>query len=215
MDEWDVDPRELSGNFADIERANAWFGGIRPVVREVFARPDVRRILDVACGSADVPRALLGEARRRGRQLEIVALDRSEAVLEVARARSKSEPALTFACADAAALPFADGGFDVVTCNLALHHFEPPAAVVLLRELRRVARVAPLVCDLRRSRAGYAAARVFVTLFARNRLTKHDAPLSVRRAYTPREALGLALRAGWRAPRVQSYPFFRMVLRDG
>jgi hypothetical protein len=84
-----------------------------------------------------------------------------------------------------------------------------------LRELRRVARVAPLVCDLRRSRAGYVAARAFATLFGTSRLTKHDAPLSVRRAYTPAEALDLARAAEWRAPAVRPYPFFRMMLSDG
>jgi hypothetical protein len=72
-----------------------------------------------------------------------------------------------------------------------------------------------LVCDLRRSLVAYAAARAYVALLCRNRLTKHDAPLSVRRAYTPREALDLARRAGWPSPRVERRPFFRMMLFDG
>ena len=76
MDDPAVDARELAENFADIERANAWFGGARAVVREVLRR-DARRVLDVGCGSADIPRALLAEARRRGRRLEVVGLDRS------------------------------------------------------------------------------------------------------------------------------------------
>jgi hypothetical protein len=84
----------------------------------------------------------------------------------------------------------------------------------LLRELRRVARVAPLVTDLRRSRAAWAGASLLTALCTRNRLTRHDAPLSVLRAYTPREALQLAREAGWRNPRVRQAPFYRMVLTD-
>lgn len=213
MDDPAVDAVELAGNFADIERANAWFGGARAVVREVFAR-GARSVLDVGCGSADVPRALLAESRRRGRPLEVVALDRSAAILKIARERSRGESALHFVQAEGEALPFADAEFDVATCNLALHHFDPPAAVTLLAELRRVAAVAPLVCDLRRSRHAYFATRVFTTFIARNRLTKHDAPLSVLRAYSPDEALELARRAGWREPRVRRDAFFRMVLSD-
>lgn len=214
MDDPNVDPAQLAGNFLDIERANRWFGGTEPVLREVFAR-DVERVLDVGCGSADIARALLRDARRRGRRLEVVALDRSEAVLAIARERTGDDPQIRFTCADAVTLPFPDGSFDVVSCNLTLHHLEPLEAVVMLRELRRVARLTPLVCDLRRSTLAYAGALAFATLFATNRLTRHDAPLSARRAYTPQEALDLARRAGWAAPRVKSYPWMRMMLSDG
>ena len=115
--------------------------------------------------------------------------------------------------ADGGALPFGDGAFDVVICTLALHHFEPAGARALLRELRRVARIVPVVCDLRRSALAFAATWLW-SRTSRNRLTRHDAPLSVRRAYTPAEALALARDAGWRAPHVRREPFFRMTLTD-
>jgi SAM-dependent methyltransferase len=135
-------------------------------------------------------------------------------MLTVARRRAVGEPGVTFAAGDALALPFGDAAFDVVTCNLALHHFEPDAARALLRELRRVARLMPIVCDLRRSPAAFAAALAWSRVFSRNRLTRHDAPLSVRRSYTGPEARTLALAAGWPAPRVRAEAFFRMTLSD-
>ncbi len=214
MDDPEVDAAELAANFTDIELANRWFGGLAPVAREVFVRPG-ERLLDVACGSADIPRGLLRRAERLGRRLTIVALDRSETVLSIARERAGDDPRLSFVRGEGAELPFPDASFDVVTCNLALHHFEPREAIGLLRELRRVARESVLVCDLRRSLSAYAAARAYVALFGRNRLTRHDAPLSVRRAYTPPEALELARRAGWPNPRAGKRPFFRMMLSDG
>jgi ubiquinone/menaquinone biosynthesis C-methylase UbiE len=213
MDEPDVDAFELAQNFDDIERANALFGGTKPVLDGVLAR-GAASLLDVGCGSADIARALASAARKRGRELAITALDRSETVLAIARARTPAGDSIRFVCGDAVALPFADGAFDVATCNLALHHFEPAEAVRVLRELRRVARLAPLVCDLERSRLGYAAAVAFVRLFAKNRLTKHDGPLSVKRAYVAGELVELAASAGWRAPRVKRAPFFRLVLWD-
>jgi SAM-dependent methyltransferase len=42
-------------------------------------------------------------------------------------------------------LPFADGSFDAVTCRVAAHHFEDPAAAV--REFARVAGDLVLVAD--------------------------------------------------------------------
>jgi len=213
MDEPDVDAAELAQNFDDIERANALFGGTKPVVAGVFSR-GAASVLDVGCGSADIPRALAAAARERGRALAITALDRSETVLAIARARTPAGDAIRFVRGDALALPFAGESFDVATCNLALHHFEPPAAVRVLRELRRVARLAPLVCDLERSLPAYAATVAFARLIAKNRLTRHDGPLSVKRAYVAAELAELAAAAGWRAPRVKRAPFFRLLLWD-
>jgi SAM-dependent methyltransferase len=204
---------ELTENLRDIERVNRWLGGTAPVAQAVFGTA-AATVLDVGCGSADIPLALVRRAERTGRALSVTCLDHSAQMLAIARERTGAHPRLSFVEADGASLPFADRAFDIVTCNLALHHFEPDAAVRLLDEMRRVARLTPLVCDLRRSRAGYLGALAFAYATTRNRLTRHDAPLSVLRSYTPDEAADLARRAGWRAPTVGRTPFFRMMLRD-
>ncbi len=213
MDDPAVDAGELADNFDDIEIANRYFGGVAPVATAVFSH-GVRSLLDVGCGSGDIARALLREGRRHSRPLEVVALDRSEKVLAIARARTPGELQLRFMRGDATALPFLDRSFDIATCNLTLHHFDPDRVPLVLRELRRVSRITPLVCDLERSRLGYVAAVLFARLIAKNRLTKHDGPLSVKRAYTKGELLAFAAAAGWRAPYVRRSAFFRVVLGD-
>jgi ubiquinone/menaquinone biosynthesis C-methylase UbiE len=204
---------ELEDNFRDIERANRYLGGLR-VVRDAVAELSPQTILDVGCGSGDVGQALATAARGARKALRITCLDTSTDVLRIAR-RRHPDAALTFVQGNGAELPFEDGEFDVAMCNLTLHHCDPSSAVTLLRELRRVARLSPLVTDLRRSRAAWLGAKVLTALFTRNRLTRHDAPLSVLRAYSPQEALQLARDAGWKNPRVRKTPFFRMVLTDG
>ena len=205
---------ELEHNLADIEFANRWLGGIAPIKREV-RRSGAHTILDVGSGSGDVALALVRDGRQRGIEVRATCLDRSAAMLAIARRRTGNDDRLTFVCGEGERLPFDDAAFDVVTCTLALHHFEPPAARALLREMRRVARVTPIVGDLARSRLAFAATWLYARTTTRNRLTLHDAPLSVRRAYEPAEALALAREAGWRAPRLRREPFFRMTLVDG
>ena len=204
---------ELEENLRDIARANRWFGGIAPLAREI-ERLGAQSMLDVGCGGADVPRALVQRARRRPSTLKITCLDRSEQMLTLARRGAGSDPALEFVRADGTALPYDDSSFDLAMCSLVLHHLAPEEAVALLREMRRVGRLTPLVCDLRRSLTAYVATLGFVRMTTRNRLTRHDGPLSVRRAYTPSEALELARRAGWKAPAVLVLPWFRMLLVD-
>ena len=72
------------------------------------------RLLDLATGTGLVARA----AARRGAR--VVAVDRSRAMLDMARRLS---PQLDFRVADVHALPFDRAAFDAVTCGLSLSHF--------------------------------------------------------------------------------------------
>jgi SAM-dependent methyltransferase len=204
---------ELEGSFRDIALINRHFGGTA-VVRFALRNLAPASLLDVATGVSDIPKAILARARSDGRALMVTCLDNNETLVSLATVRYAGDPDIVFVCGDGTALPFADGAFDVAMCNLALHHFDPEAAVSLLRELRRVSRVTPIVTDLSRSLLTFLAAFAFSRLFTRNRLTRHDAPLSARRAYTPAEALSLARSAGWCAPRIEPFRAIRMVLRD-
>jgi ubiquinone/menaquinone biosynthesis C-methylase UbiE len=203
---------ELRRSFRDIALANRWFGGTAAVKRALRGLK-ASTILDVGTGIADIPAQVRRSARSHGRELHITCLDNNPMLVSYARERYGDDPGLLFMQGNATVLPFGEGAFDVAMCNLALHHFDPAPAIALLAELRRVSRVAPIVTDLQRSAMSYLATFAF-TRFTRNRLTRHDGPLSARRAYTPAEALSLAREAGWRSPRVYSFGVIRMVLRD-
>jgi SAM-dependent methyltransferase len=113
--------------------------------------------------------------------------------------------------ADGFALPFADGGVDVVTCSQLLHHFAEPDAERLLRELTRVARVRVIVGDLRRS--WLAAGGFWLASWALrfHAVTRHDGVLSVLRGFTRDELTALARAAGADAPHVRHRLGWRVV----
>jgi len=93
-----------------------------------------------------------------------------------------------------------------------LHHFSPDQAVVVIREMARVARIGVIVDDLLRSRVGYVGARLLGALLTSNRLTRHDGPLSVRRAYRRPELAALLRRAGIRPVCQLTIPGYRSVV---
>lgn len=210
-----VSSTELSGNLRDIRRANQYFGGTRAVLKEL--RPLMLpggpplKVLDVATGSADIPTAIVAEAQRVGANVQVVATDLQPSIVTLAGA-AELRGYLQVEQADAKDLPYPDSSFDVVTLSLALHHFVPDDAVRVLSEMRRVGRTMLIVNDLERCRLGYAGAWLVGNVLTRNRLTRNDAPLSVRRAYTRIEALALAREAGWRATRMRGAYAFRYVL---
>ncbi len=97
------------------------------------------RVLDVACGNGN---AALAAARRFA---TVTGVDFVPALLEKARARAAATGlALELREADAEALPFADGSFDVVlsTYGVQFTPDQPRAAAELLRVCRRGGRIA-------------------------------------------------------------------------
>jgi len=210
---------DLSANLRDIRNLNRWFGGTSLALNTVLRLTSgctAVSVLDVATGSADIPLALWHTLRRAGLEPSIVALDSSAEVLAEAAAQLGGG-AVELQQGDARALPYPDDSFDIVLCCLALHHFSPSEATSVLREMWRVARRGIIVTDLRRGYLAYASTWLATRTVARNRLTRHDGPLSVLRAYTPDELSGLARRAGIPNPTIERHIFFRqsLVARGG
>lgn len=210
------DPALVSACLDDLRRLNRFTGGISLTV---FALAHLTRglppgvgikILDVATGGGDFPRAMAAWARRRGLRARILATDLSPEIL--GRAASGAPPGIEFAVADARGLPFDDGAFDVATCSLFLHHLEPDDAAATLKEMRRVARRGVIVNDLVRSWVGYLGGLVVPRIMSRNPLFRHDAPLSVRRAYTKDELAALADQAGLGPVRFRGLPGYRVTM---
>lgn len=118
--------RHAAGYACELDPTFA--GSVKRVVELAAARRGVQ-LLDLATGTGAIARL----AAARG--ASVVGVDVSIGMLEVARTRS---PGLDLRLADACALPFADGAFDVVTCGLALSHFaeRERALAEVLRILR-------------------------------------------------------------------------------
>lgn len=206
---------EWRESLRDLARVNLLLGGWNALRAEVARLPRLpERIIDVASGGADMPSRLLDYLAERGVAATCVALDRSARMLRIARSFGISHLSLSFAQGDARQLPYAQGSFDLATMNLALHHFDPPDAVAVLRELARVA-ASVIVNDLRRSRIAWAFARFVFPLFTRNRFTRNDGPISTLRAYSPGELRELALAAGWKSVTVRKHAGYRMTLVGG
>ena len=203
---------DLSQSLADVARLNALFGGrhitLIQVKRLLAGAPRGRAItvLDVGTGGADMPRALARWARRAGRRIRILALDRDPATLAVARRATARYPEIVLLQGDALALPVRARSVDVVISALTLHHLEPAAAVRYLAEIDATARMGFVVNDLVRSRAAYAVVWLATRALTRNPMSRHDGPLSVLRAYTPREVQALCEKAGLFDVRVLRYP---------
>ena len=201
------DRAALIGNLRDLARVNRRLGGVALSARAIETLAPGRaeiRVLDVGTGAADIPLALIDRGRANGRLVRITGVDNRPEVLEaaaVADPRVTATGELALHVADGRALPFPDDAFEIAHASLLVHHLEPDVARVLLAEMARVARLGVVVNDLVRGRRALLGAWLLSRLGTRNRLTRYDAPLSVRRAYSVAELTALLAAAGLRVER--------------
>ncbi len=168
---------------------NRRFGGdrlhARLLARALTRVPREQRphILEVASGEAEVLRTAL---LRLGTLADVTLLDRHPQHLPNPQTWPPMLAAPQVVSGDALDLPFPDASVDVISCCLFLHHLEPHQVMRFLAEAQRVARVAVMINDLERVSIHYRFAQLN-SLFDASRISRHDGPVSVRRAYTFRE----------------------------
>jgi ubiquinone/menaquinone biosynthesis C-methylase UbiE len=110
----------------------------RELLVQWIASLPAARTLDVACGTGFMTRHLRGE---------VVGLDQSASMLEVAREQA---PQAEFVQGDGLALPFANDSFDRVFSSYFYCHLEEAERLRFLTEARRVARELVVVASILR-----------------------------------------------------------------
>jgi ubiquinone/menaquinone biosynthesis C-methylase UbiE len=156
-------------------------------------------VLDIGCGPGQIVLDYLHGRRETSAGVRGVGVDLSLAMLLEARRKGLTAVAV----ANASALPFADGAFDLVFCNSVLHHMSDPE-----RDLAEMARCVSrggrlLVRDLRRPPRALVGPHIaFLGRHYAGRM-KQLFEASVRAAYTPTEARRLLGRARAQPTRVR------------
>lgn len=237
-----VSREEMVGSLGGLRRVNRLLGGTRPTVQAVLRLLERRkpldgrvfRLCDVGTGAGDVPLALVKAARRRKIPLHVVGVELNSDLVEEARRATRHDKDITITCVDARTLlsPAArqgagagnpgergtgaelhqPGRFDVVTASLFLHHFPPGEAVLWMRLMAEASRLGIVINDLERHPMAWLGIKTVGPLLSRNAVFRNDAPLSVRRAYTPEEWRSMARRAGLRRVSMERRWAWRVLL---
>ncbi|MGI8982017.1 MAG: methyltransferase domain-containing protein [Pirellulaceae bacterium] len=187
-------------NFLSASAGSVW----KPMVRLARERKQHKlRILDVATGGGDIPRALWRKGKQAGLKLEILGVDISERALEFAAGQCRDcGNDVRFEQRDI----LLDGlpeGFDVIVSSLFLHHLTNDQAGQLLAGAATATRHLVLINDLRRGKYGLTLAYLAGHLLSSSPVVRVDAIRSVRAAFTMQEALAMAQAAGMKAATVE------------
>ncbi len=205
---------ELERDLERIRQLNRWFGSYRLVLGFIrrWIKPGARlRIVDLATGSGDIPRLIINHSRAIGALVEIDAVDRQSATVDIARELSAGYPEISYIDADILEWKPA-AAHDIALCTLTLHHFSNEDAVKVLRRCSEVATKFVLVSDLRRGFFLKAGVYILTAFIFRETMTRYDARLSAARAFSFKEFDKLARQAGWQNFGHKKFRFARQAI---
>jgi SAM-dependent methyltransferase len=180
---------EAAGSRQDLRKLNTVMGHVSiafEALRGSFKEPSPRRIVELGAGDGTF---LLKLAERfpDWRGSSVVLLDRQNVVSNVTLNRFEQlDWNVEVVEADVLKwLAYTNTGYDLVLTNLFLHHF---SSNEIYQMLERIARLAPvfLALEPRRSLWSLTLSRM-VGFIGCNRVTRHDAPASVRAGFTGKE----------------------------
>jgi SAM-dependent methyltransferase len=214
LDLEDADPGTIEACLRDLERINRWTGAYRVTLRwldqlrlEARAKGAIT-VLDAGSGGGDMLRRIAAWARVRGLEVELIGVDLNPHATAAAVAATSDDAPIRYLAADVFDLP-RDLAIDVVVSALFAHHLDDVRLVHFLRWMEQRTRLGWLINDLHRHRVPWLVAHHGARLLRLHRLVRHDAPLSVARAFDRRDWLRLleaadlappAARVVWRFP---------------
>jgi len=187
MDDRSLGGAELLEALRQLRWINRLLGAAWPTLEGVATlwrhagRPRRLTLLDVRAGSGDVNRLLRRWAAWRRIDLRITLVDLHPDTCAAAAVHFHHEPGVQIVCADLFRLPFKK--VDIVTAALVLHHLPDAQLPLVVSTMIEAARMGVVINDLHRHVVACAAIWTATRVFSRNRMLRHDAPLSVRRGF--------------------------------
>jgi ubiquinone/menaquinone biosynthesis C-methylase UbiE len=205
---------ELERDLENLRKLNRFFGSyalVRYFLQRWFRTGTSVSIIDLCTGFGDIPRFTVDWCRANDIRVQITAVDFQPATLELAMQGSRSYPEIAFVASDVFEFEHPIHA-DFVFCSLALHHFSNDRAALLLRRARALATRGILIADLERSDLGIAGIYLLTSLVYREPMTRYDARLSFRRAFSYSEMRKIAANAGWERFDHRRFPVSRQAV---
>lgn len=154
------------------------------------------RILDAGSGNGDMLRqiAKLAHQQQAAHSVSLTGVDLNPWAKRSAELSNSPFP-VRHETADIFSFP-ADRPIDIIICSLFTHHLDDSQLVAFLRWIDNKAQRGWFINDLHRHLVPYYFIKFASALFSRNRLIRHDAPVSVARSFVSADWYALLDQAG-------------------
>lgn len=208
LDEPGLPDAALRRNLDELAFINKWLGGNAVVTNaldqlscQAVFKPfsgKTLQIADVGSGGGDVLLQVARWARKKQIQARLTGIDANAFMVQYAAQKCRQHPNIRFLQHDIFSPEFTRQKYDIFICSLFCHHFTNEQLLQLFRQLAQQAQLAVIINDLHRHPLAYYSIKWLSAAFSKSYLVKHDAPLSVLRAFREQELKQLLQEAGLR-----------------
>lgn len=153
-------------------------------------------IADLGCGSGDMLKRMRSLLEKRNVDAELTGFDANPNVISFAAAHTPSSCRINYESENILSEGFQNKKFDIVTATLFFHHFTDEQLIRFLKLLKGQVSKGIVINDIHRHWFSYYAIKWLTQFFSRSRMVKHDAPVSVLRAFTKKDILKILRKAG-------------------
>ena len=203
---------ELNNCMRELETINHLTLAYRPTLnwirRLIKRRPKTSAagvtILDVGSGGGDMLRMIRAKCSQPG--LSLIGADLNPLAAQVARGIGAAD-GIRYETANIFDFA-ADETFDLIISSLFAHHLNDRELIRFIRWMDAHATGGWFINDLHRHWLPYYFIKLAAMLFSRDRFIRHDAPLSVKRAFSRKDLARLIAESGIDAGQVRIRWFF-------
>lgn len=204
LDEEEIPEKDLQRNLVELDIINRFLGGHKITlegVKQLAGMDAAQRVIrerplhicEIGCGGGDNLQAIDRWAFQKGIPIRITGVDMKVTCTQFARAKSWHHPVcwITKDYREAEV-----GAPDIVFSSLFCHHFPDDVLPDILRWMYANGRCGFFINDLHRHPLAYYSIKWLTKAFSKSYLVRHDAPLSVQRAFVRKDWTCLLSQAG-------------------
>jgi 2-polyprenyl-3-methyl-5-hydroxy-6-metoxy-1,4-benzoquinol methylase len=209
MDDLHVSGPDLDQALIELDGINYLLGGNYVTLNAVThvlgkgSGPVKYRIADLGCGSGDILRRIRSLMNKRNIDASLTGFDANPNVIKFAVAKTPATCRIQFEAVNIFSEEFRSRRFDVVTATLFFHHFTNNELIGFFNGLKEQVSLAMIINDIHRHWFAYHAIKWLTRIFSRSEMVKHDAAVSVARAFTKAELKNILRQAGLRKYRIK------------
>ena len=165
---------------------------------DITPSEEALHIADIGCGSGDMLTLIRRLLVKRGREAKLTGIDANPNVIEYAQLRTPAPCRIHYKVLNIFSPEFRGLKFDIITGTLFFHHFTTSELIGFLKQLRHQVSAGLIINDIHRHWVAYHLIKWLTRFFSRTQLVKHDAPVSVLRAFRKQELVEILEQAGLR-----------------
>jgi 2-polyprenyl-3-methyl-5-hydroxy-6-metoxy-1,4-benzoquinol methylase len=177
-------------NMRELNIINTYLGGHNITLKGLkqllpLHKNTILHIAEIGCGGGDNLNIIAQWCNKNNIKVQLTGIDINANCIAYAQQRYAHLPCTWVVQSYEAYL--ANNKVDIIFSSLFCHHFTQQQIIPMLQVMQHSSRLGFFINDLHRHQLAYYSIKLITQLFSKSYLVKHDAPLSVLRAFVKKD----------------------------